>query len=268
MFHSLHESAELHAAARAIGGCPVYVSDKPGQHNAELLRKLVMPDGSLLRARQPGRPTRDCLFADVTADETSALKIWNVNRHGGVVGAFNVQGVAWNFDTHENEVLDSSPSSVTTGVKPYDVEYLRDTPGPFVAWRHRSGTLEFLKDGNCAVKANLKHRDWEIFTMTPIQIKKNMMWAPIGLSGMMNSGGAILSAGQLQEVAEGISAQFVTRGPGRFVAFTNSAPTRVSVEGAEENLLFMYDEESGELSFFLPDESHEGAAHHVTVEWC
>jgi raffinose synthase len=78
MFHSSHESAELHAAARAIGGCPVYVSDQPGQHDPQLLRKLVLPDGSVLRAKQPGRPTRDCLFVDVTSDETSALKIWNM----------------------------------------------------------------------------------------------------------------------------------------------------------------------------------------------
>eukprot|EP00966_Prymnesium_polylepis_P007480 171955-Prymnesium_polylepis.1 len=50
MFHSLHEVAALHAAARAIGGCPVYVSDAPGQHDVQLLRRLVLPDGSVLRA--------------------------------------------------------------------------------------------------------------------------------------------------------------------------------------------------------------------------
>ena len=64
MFHSNHESAGLHAAARAIGGCPVYVSDKPGDHDPELLRKLVLPTGEVLRAQNPGRPTKDCLFAD------------------------------------------------------------------------------------------------------------------------------------------------------------------------------------------------------------
>jgi raffinose synthase len=35
MFHSKHKSAELHGAARAIGGCPIYVSDVPGEHNSE-----------------------------------------------------------------------------------------------------------------------------------------------------------------------------------------------------------------------------------------
>ena len=36
-------------------------SDKPGNHNFELLKKLVLPDG---------RPTRDCLFADPARDGT------------------------------------------------------------------------------------------------------------------------------------------------------------------------------------------------------
>ncbi|KAK1374817.1 hypothetical protein POM88_031010 [Heracleum sosnowskyi] len=49
MFHSLHPAADYHAAARSVGGCPIYVSDKPGNHNFDILRKLVLPDGSVLR---------------------------------------------------------------------------------------------------------------------------------------------------------------------------------------------------------------------------
>lgn len=43
-------------------------SDAPGKHNFDLLKKLVLPDGSVLRARLPGRPTRDCLFNDPARD--------------------------------------------------------------------------------------------------------------------------------------------------------------------------------------------------------
>ncbi|XP_068340392.1 probable galactinol--sucrose galactosyltransferase 2 [Pyrus communis] len=70
MFHSVHPAAEYHSAARAVGGCAIYVSDKPSNHNFDLLRKLVLPDGSVLRAKLPGRPTRDCLFADPARDRT------------------------------------------------------------------------------------------------------------------------------------------------------------------------------------------------------
>ena len=37
-------------------------SDKPGHHDFNLLKKLVLSDGSILRAKLPGRPTRDCLL--------------------------------------------------------------------------------------------------------------------------------------------------------------------------------------------------------------
>jgi hypothetical protein len=213
------------------------------------------------------------LFEDVTSDETSALKIWNENSYGGVVGAFNVQGVAWNFDTHENDVLDPAPPRLLAEVKPYDIESLKDTPGSFVAWRHRSSTLDFLPTGNSVATAPLEHRDWEIFTIVPIQVKDNILWAPIGLADMMNSGGALLSAGKLNRDSSTSSimrTRFESRGPGRFVAFTNVPPARVLLANKDTsgtNLPFLHDGETGELSITLPSEASEGSAHHVTVEW-
>ena len=90
MFQSGHPMGAFHAAGRAVSGGPVYVSDKPGEQDFAILRKLVLPDGSLLRARLPGRPTRDCLFHDPT-QEPVLLKIFNLNERAGVVGAFNVR---------------------------------------------------------------------------------------------------------------------------------------------------------------------------------
>ena len=75
MFQSKHPAAHAHAAARAVSGAAVYVSDYPGQHDFSLLKKLVLPDGSVLRASLPGRPTADCLFTDVLRDGTSLLKV-------------------------------------------------------------------------------------------------------------------------------------------------------------------------------------------------
>lgn len=43
-------------------------SDKPGSHNFNFIKKLVLPDGSILRARYAGRPTRDCLFNNPVID--------------------------------------------------------------------------------------------------------------------------------------------------------------------------------------------------------
>lgn len=75
MFQSNHPAADLHAAARAVSGGAVYVSDKPGDHDFDILQQLVLPDGSILRARLPARPTRDCLFRDVLKDKKTLLKV-------------------------------------------------------------------------------------------------------------------------------------------------------------------------------------------------
>ncbi|PIN09648.1 hypothetical protein CDL12_17770 [Handroanthus impetiginosus] len=65
-------------------------SDKAGEHDFKLLKKLVLPDGSILRARLPGRPTYDCLLTDPARDGNSSLKIWNLNDHTGVELSNNI----------------------------------------------------------------------------------------------------------------------------------------------------------------------------------
>jgi hypothetical protein len=283
MFHSKHASAELHAAARAIGGCPVYVSDVPGKHNVPLLRKLVLPDGSVLRAKKAGRPTRDCIFADVGKDGTSALKIWNINHEstkasGGVIGAFNVQGVVWNFETNENQVLDASPSPVTAVVKPHDVDSLRNIDGPFAVWSHRTKSLKVLPKGGSAIETTLDPRDWEIFTIQPVQQTENssVRWAPIGLGHMLNSGGAILDVGRLgsrgeedDDADERVHAEITTRGPGSFVSYCQPRPSSVLIRNGltPKQLDFHHNPQSGLLEFDLPPETIEGKAHLVTVIW-
>lgn len=51
------------------------MSDRVGHHDFGILRRLVLPDGSVLRCQQPGRPTADCLFADVARDGKTVLKV-------------------------------------------------------------------------------------------------------------------------------------------------------------------------------------------------
>eukprot|EP00536_Pseudo-nitzschia_multiseries_P007832 jgi/Psemu1/256612/estExt_Genewise1Plus.C_1890006 len=299
MFHSQHESAELHAAARAIGGCSVYVSDAPGKHNVPLLKKLVLPDGSVLRAQQPGRPTRDCIFSDVGRDGTSALKIWNVNRApktsdsptpsrsvscGGVVGTFNVQGVAWNFDTNENEILNASPPAVRASVKPHDVDNLRQIAGPFAVWSHRTKSLQILPTGDSTIETVLEQREWEVHTVQPVQRNDDLgvQWAPIGLGKMLNSGGAIIEVGRIVETdssredriatptqRKSLQADIITRGPGSFVSYCQPRPSSVLIRNglATKQLDFEHDGEIGLLEFDLPPETIEGKAHYVTVVW-
>ena len=54
-------------------------SDKPGLHDFKILQRLVLPDGSVLRAKYPGRPSRDCLFTDPVVDGKRYLEFPQFN---------------------------------------------------------------------------------------------------------------------------------------------------------------------------------------------
>ena len=130
MFQSASSTGGLHAAARAVGGCPIYVSDHPDKHDFNVLGQLVMPSGSILRGKFPGRPTRDCLFKDVCRDGKTALKIWNRNSVGGVIGTFNVQGACWSREVNQYVSFGGSDGEpITACVRPRDIEGFRQQYG-------------------------------------------------------------------------------------------------------------------------------------------
>lgn len=135
---------------------PFYASDKPGNHDFEILKKLVLPDGSVLRAKYPGRPSRDCLFIDPVMDGKryldvftsktelilhsfsnrlmplslfcSLLKIWNMNNCTGVLGIFNCQG-AGSWPCTDKKVIEVAAPEISASVSPSDVEYLEEVTG-------------------------------------------------------------------------------------------------------------------------------------------
>lgn len=127
-----------------MSSCAVHISDKPGNHNFELLKKLVLPDGSVLRAQLPGRPTHDCLFVDPARDGTSLLKIWNLNKCTGVVGVFNCQGAGWCKVVKKTRIHDESPGTLSSSVRATDVDHISQVASPnwngeTIVYAYRSG---------------------------------------------------------------------------------------------------------------------------------
>ncbi|XP_010278962.1 PREDICTED: probable galactinol--sucrose galactosyltransferase 2 isoform X2 [Nelumbo nucifera] len=277
MFHSLHPAAEYHAAARAIGGCAIYVSDKPGYHNFDLLKKLVLPDGSVLRAQLPGRPTLDCLFADPARDGTSLLKIWNVNKCSGVVGVFNCQGAGWCSIIKKTRIHDASPGTLTGSVCATDVDQISQVAGSnwdgeVVVYANRSGEVVRLPKG-ASLPVTLKVLEYELFHFCPLkEITSNISFAPIGLLDMFNTSGAVeqfdfqmatektgLFDGEVQSdipcsLSENRSPSATVilkiRGCGRFGAYSSQRPLKCITETKEID--FNYDSNTGLLTFTLP----------------
>ena len=215
-FRSGHASGSFHAATRAVSGGPVYVCDGPGEQNFDLLRKLVLSDGTILRAQEPARPTRDCLFADPCREEV-LLKIFNRNLFGGVVGAFNCQ-------YHEDR---GHRHFIAGSISPQDVEGL---PGEdFAMYSHQGQKLV-----RCGLRGRislwLTELGWEIVTIVPIV----QGLAPIGLADRLNSGAAVTGVQH-----DGNDSLVALRDGGEFVAWCDDEP--VSVTAGDERWALQYD---------------------------
>lgn len=284
MFHSLHPAGEYHASARAISGGPVYVSDAPGKHNFELLRKLVLPDGSILRARLPGRPTVDCLFTDPTRDGVSLLKIWNMNKFTGVLGVYNCQGAAWNSIEKKNTFHSTNSVALTSSIRGSDVHLISEAAteqywnGDCVVYFHSKGELAVVpQNENLSLSLNvLEH---EIFTVSPIRVlAPGFRFAPLGLLDMFNAGGAIdglkyevfgVNDGSKQK-AESRNydigrVSMEVKGCGRMGAYSSAEPKRCLLGG--EPIVFTYDASTSLLTLQL-ERMPEGDknVHSVVVE--
>ncbi|KAL8497858.1 hypothetical protein ACS0TY_021270 [Phlomoides rotata] len=296
MFHSLHPAADYHGSARAISGGPVYVSDAPGKHNFDLLRKLVLPDGSILRARLPGRPTKDCLFSDPARDGVSLLKIWNMNKYTGVLGMYNCQGAAWNSVERKNTFHQTKSEAITGYVRGRDVHLISDVAldsnwnGNVALYSHRTQDLIVLPY-NVAMPVSLKVLEHDIFTVTPIKaLAPGFSFAPFGLIDMFNGGGAIeglkyevKSGAQLSDVEDGYQvegngqraenlssyviavASMEVKGCGRFGAYSSTKPRKCTV--GSSLVEFEYDSSWGLVSLNLVEmPQEEQKVHKIEIE--
>uniref|UniRef100_A0A0D3GDD3 galactinol--sucrose galactosyltransferase n=1 Tax=Oryza barthii TaxID=65489 RepID=A0A0D3GDD3_9ORYZ len=290
MFHSLHPAGDYHGSARAISGGPVYVSDAPGKHNFELLKKMVLPDGSVLRARLPGRPTEDCLFTDPARDGVSLLKIWNMNKFTGVLGVYNCQGAAWSFVEKKNIFHKTGAEALSCGVKGSDVHLIADAAtdsewnGDCAVYRHASADLVVLPNG-AALPISLKVLEHDILTVSPIKdLAPGFRFAPIGLVDMFNSGAAVegltyhrldgvklLSNGSASTLPElqSLSSQAIglvcmeVRGCGKFGAYSSVRPRKCMLGSAQVE--FTYDSSSGLVILDLETMPKE-RVHKIVVE--
>ena len=93
MFWTKHPDAEKHSILRAVSGGPVYFSDRIGETDPKVLKKLCYQNGKLLLMKRSAKPTEDMIFTDPL--QTGILKLQNIGvradgKTGGVIVAFNL----------------------------------------------------------------------------------------------------------------------------------------------------------------------------------
>ena len=112
MFWTRHEAAAKHALLRGISGGPVYVSDRTGETDPEILKPLIYTDGRILRMDRSARPAEDCVFADPFRE--GALKIhncgsWGENEKAGGIAVYNLTEERQSFTASPRQVPELDP---------------------------------------------------------------------------------------------------------------------------------------------------------------
>ena len=112
MFWTRHEAAGKHALLRGISGGPVYVSDRVGETDPEVLKPLTYTDGRILMMERSARPTEDCIFTDPLFE--GALKIHNFGLYGeeekaGGIAVYNLTGTEQSFRLSPSQVPELDP---------------------------------------------------------------------------------------------------------------------------------------------------------------
>ncbi|KAF8392716.1 hypothetical protein HHK36_023065 [Tetracentron sinense] len=240
MFQSDHLCAKFHAGSRAICGGPVYLSDSVGGHDFDLIKKLVFPDGTIPKCQHFALPTRDCLFKNPLFDSKTILKIWNLNKFGGVIGAFNCQGAGW--DPKEKRIKGYSQcyKPMSGSVHISDIEWDQKTVSAemgeadeYMVYLNQAEELLLMTPKSDRFEMIIQPSTFEIFSFVPIKkLGPSSKFAPLGLTNMFNSGGTVQGL-EYSESGVEISVKIKIKGGGKFLAYSSGSPKKCYLDGAE-----------------------------------
>lgn len=108
------EQAVKNSLCRAISGGPIYVSDKIGRTNPDILKPLCLEGGRIIRPDESATPTADCLMKNPTSTD-KIFKIRNRIGANGVCAVFNINA--------ENKPVSGTLSPAETGIADGDYAY-------------------------------------------------------------------------------------------------------------------------------------------------
>jgi len=144
------EQAVKNSLCRAISGGPIYVSDKIGRTNPEILKPLCLEDGRIIRPDESATPTADCLMQNPTTTD-KIFKIRNRIGENGVCAVFNINA--------ENKPVSGTLTPTELGI----------SDGDYVYYEYFTGQTGVLKMGE---KLNITLTNNDDFRLYSFALKK------------------------------------------------------------------------------------------------
>ncbi|XP_070053656.1 stachyose synthase-like [Nicotiana tomentosiformis] len=135
----------------------------------------------------------------------------------------------------------------------------------YAVYLNQTEKLFLTKPTSDTIPMTIKPSFFEIFSFVPIkQLSPIAKFAPIGLTNMFNSGGAIqgLQYSKFAGDGENASAKAEVKGGGNFLAYSNVLPIKCYLNGAE--IEFEWSSEDGKLTLNLPWNEEANGISNVT----
>ncbi|WVZ49902.1 hypothetical protein U9M48_001222, partial [Paspalum notatum var. saurae] len=232
---SLRPNKSIHSSQVLVSIHMAYIKDTEnllgvGDHDFVLLRRLVFPDGNVPRCLHYAlpSPTRGCMFKNPFIDHQTVLKIWNLNKFGGVIGAFNCQGTGWDPVEHRVRGYSHCYKPVSGEVRPADVEWSQreDTAAMAIAasytvYRCQTEERLLMTPSSEAIQFTLQPSSFELFAITPVTTigggAIKVRFSPIGLVDLLNCGGPIADV----QYSGGGEVRMKVKGEGRLLVYSD-----------------------------------------------
>ncbi|PQK11122.1 hypothetical protein BB8028_0002g14400 [Beauveria bassiana] len=221
MFQTVHEFADYHAAARCLSGGPVYITDVPGQHDLELLKRVTAL--TTLGKTVILRPSVVGIALDPYLDYDSGALLKIGSFHGSGSGGISLMGV---FQTSDAQTSSLTLLSEFRGISHTSSYVVRAYTTGRV-----SHPLRFTGDGHVpSLLATPSDEGYEIYTAYELTRFASRRWrrqgeisvASLGLVDKM-TGCAAIEASHVEMDAK-ISVTSKLKALGVFGVYVSSLP--------------------------------------------
>ena len=141
---------EMLAIFHALSGTINVIGDLPGEHHTNLLKKMMLPNGHILKGDRPLTLCEESIFFD-PLEEKKIYKAFTMKGQHGIIAAFN---------------LSTGRRTLHGTVAAHDVPGLK--AGQFAVFSYHNGFVGLVDEGD-QLEITLKPKQSDVFTFAPVK---------------------------------------------------------------------------------------------------